>query len=239
MLSLWCCWPICWSRLPRLCDGASLMLPAPTFHSLLDVAANLKIKFIIWDWPSWQRTVASFVSFVLFPALLSFLSYLHIIFTIYKYTTCLQVLEFVLVVSASAPTVVTLVCDLYHSVSTNITQATQELLADFAVNQVVPLLATSQLLENVSVLCKFWTFVKRNKTKLKFRQHITKCIHKSICFLCVLSNIFPQVIVLYLGRHYLEDFTSSTSILVCLLAGCLFIWLVSEVVKLIISLSDR
>ena len=78
---------------------------------------------------------------------------------------------------------------------------------------------TSQLLENVSVLCKFWTFVKRNKTKLKFCQHITKCIHKSICFLCVLSNIFPQVIVLYLGRHYLEDFTSSTSILVCLLAA--------------------
>ena len=142
MPSLWCCWPICWSRLP-LCSLPSAMeplcylppLPAPTFHSLLDVAANLKIKFIIWDWPSWQRTVASFVSFVLFPALLSFLSYLHIIFTIYKYTTCLQVLECVLVVSASAPTVVTLVCDLYHSVSTNITQATQEL---------VPLLATSQ-----------------------------------------------------------------------------------------------
>ena len=98
------------------CNGASVLppsLPAPTFHSLLDVAANLKIKFIIWDWPSWQRTVASFVSFVLFPALLSFLSYLHIIFTIYKYTTCLQVLECVLVVSASAPTVVTCLTGLW------------------------------------------------------------------------------------------------------------------------------
>ena len=32
------------------CNGASVLppsLPAPTFHSLLDVAANLKIKFII------------------------------------------------------------------------------------------------------------------------------------------------------------------------------------------------
>ena len=165
-------------------------LPAPTFHSLLDVAANLKIKFIIWDWPSWQRTVASFVSFVLFPALL--LSLVPLLSPHNIHSLQIQLVSKCWNVSSwcpRPPQLSWLVSFCFYKYYSSYSRASPRFLSK-------PSSAiTSQLLENVSVLCKFWTFVKRNKTKLKFRQHITKCIHKSIYFLCVLSNIFLQIII--------------------------------------------